>query len=289
MNDSNPLDTTGSGKQMQGEWSFAAAGWRESHAVLEGEKGGRRLSAKLVELAGIGPGDVVLDVAGGYGEPSLTAARAVGPEGRVVSNDISGEMLAFGRDRAATAGLGNVEFVEGDAGELDLAAESFDAVLSRSGLMFLPDVAGALRRLHSFLRPGGRLAASVWGPLPTVQLVAAIPVVFEELGMSPPPPEGPGMFALADAGKLAALVADAGFHKVETGSITVVYETDTPKQFAEFVWGVAPAMITNLVHAQPPDVQKRIWDRVTQAYSAFQQDDGRVHTENQAIWVVGTK
>ncbi|MGH9176041.1 MAG: hypothetical protein ACRD1H_16865, partial [Vicinamibacterales bacterium] len=134
-----------------------------------------------------------------------------------------------------------------------------------------------------------RLAASVWGPLPTVQMVAAMPVIFEELRVSPPPPGGPGIFALADPRHLAALVEGAGFRDVETGTISVVYETDTPEQFTEFAWGLAPAMITDLVRAQPPEVQKRVWDKVTQAYAAFQQADGRVHTENQAIWVVGTK
>ena len=57
------------------------------------------------------PGSRVLDVAAGYGEPALTAARKAGPEGRVVATDISAEMLAFGRERAAAAGLGNVEFM----------------------------------------------------------------------------------------------------------------------------------------------------------------------------------
>jgi len=281
MSNTNQFDATG--------LRPIAGGWRKSHDILEAEKGGKRLSARLVELAGIGPGDTVLDVAGGYGEPSLTAARAVGSEGRVVCNDISGDMLAFGRERAAAAGIDNVEFVEGDAEHLDFEAESFDAVLSRSGLMLLPDVAGTLKRLHAFLKPGGRLAASVWGPLPTVQMVAAMPVIFEELSVPPPPPGGPGIFALADASHLAALVEGAGFRDVETGSLTVFYETDTPEQFTEFAWGVAPTMLTDLVSAQQPEIQKRVWDKVTEAYAAFQGADGRVHTENQAIWVVGTK
>ena len=78
-------------------------------------------------------------------------------------------MLAVGRERAAAAGISNVEFIEIDAEKLDLDHETFDAVLSRATLMFLPDVAGVLKRLHGFLKPGGRLAASVWGALPVVQ------------------------------------------------------------------------------------------------------------------------
>lgn len=211
--------------KMRTEWRSAATGWRKWHDVVEAEEGGQFHSAKLVELAGIGPGDVVLDVAGGYGEPSLTAARAVGPSGRVVCTDISPEMLAFGQERAAAAGLSNIEFVASDAEQLDFDDGSFDAVLSRAGLMFLPDVAGTLRRLHAFLKPGGRLAASVWGPPAEVQMAAGLPILFEELKLPPPPPGRPGIFALADAERLAALVAGAGFRDVATRTMNVVFAT----------------------------------------------------------------
>ena len=105
----------------------------------------------------------MLDVGGGYGEPSLAAAAIVGPEGRVVCSDISGPMLDFARERAEAAGFENVEFVESDAEELKFDEESFDAIISRACIMFLPDLLGTLRRFHSFLKPGGRFSASVWG------------------------------------------------------------------------------------------------------------------------------
>jgi SAM-dependent methyltransferase len=274
--------------KMRAEWRSAAAGWRKWHHVVEAEEGGQRHSARLVALAGIGPGDAVLDVAGGYGEPSLTAARAVGPSGRVVCTDISPEMLAFGQERAAAAGLASVEFVASDAEQLDFAGESFDAVLSRAGLMFLPEVAATLERLHSFLTPGGRLAASVWGPQPTVPFTAAMPIIIADLALPPPPPGRPGVFALADAEKLAALVAGVGFRDVETGTIQVVFATDSPEQFTQFIRDVAPT-ITELVAEHPPDVQERVWRKVTAGWTKFQDAAGRVRTENQAIWVVGTK
>lgn len=285
----NNTNRGGLAEASQRSWRFAAAGYRAAHDVLEADKAGQRLSAKLVTLSRIGPGDTVLDVAGGYGEPTLPAARAVGPEGRVVCTDISGEMLAFARERVAAAGLANVEFVERDAERLDFRAGRFDAVLSRSGLMLLPDVAGTLTRLYAFLKPGGRLAASVWGPPPTVEMVAAMPVIFEALSLPPPPPDSPGMFALADAGHLATLVAGAGFRDIEIGTITVVVETDTPQQFTEFALAVAPTQITDRIHAQPPEVQQRLRRKMTETYRQFQAADGRVHTQNQAIWVVGRK
>jgi enediyne biosynthesis protein CalE5 len=151
-------------ENIRKEWRSAAAGWRKWLHVVEAAEGGQRHSAKLVALAELQPGGSVLDVGGGYGEPSLTAARVVGPHGRVVCTDISPEMLSVARERAADAGLENVEFIARDAEQLEFDDESFDAVLSRATLMFLPDVAGTLRRIHGYLKAGGNLAASVWDP-----------------------------------------------------------------------------------------------------------------------------
>src|SRR5665647_1209165 len=94
-------------------WDSAAVGWKEWSEF--NDRADRHISERLVELAGVQSGSRVLDVAAGYGEPALTAARKAGPEGRVVATDISAEMLAFGRQRAAAAGLGNVEFIQSDA------------------------------------------------------------------------------------------------------------------------------------------------------------------------------
>jgi SAM-dependent methyltransferase len=166
---------------IRAEWRAAAPGWCAWVEVLEAEDGGGAVSRTLVELARIGPGDAVLDVAAGYGEPGLTAARTVAPGGRVICTDISPEMLAVGRERAAAEGLDNLQFVKRDAEELRFEEASFDAVLSRQGLQFLPDVSGVLTRLHAFLKPHGRLAAAVWGPPGTVQFAAPVPIFRAEL------------------------------------------------------------------------------------------------------------
>jgi SAM-dependent methyltransferase len=275
-------------QNIRKEWRSAAGGWRRWLDVVEAPEGGQRHSAKLVALAELRPGGSVLDVGGGYGEPSLTAARVVGAQGHVVCTDISEEMLATARERAGEAGITNVEFIARDAEELDFEDETFDAVLSRATLMFLPDVAGTLRRLHGFLRPGGKLAASVWGPIAAVQFAAAFPLVAQELGLPPPPPGRPGAFALSDPERLAALVTGAGFRDVESGTVPVIFETDSPERYADFIRDVAP-QLTTMLAGHPTDVQERVWGKITDAYRPFQDADGRVRTENQAIWVMGIK
>ncbi|HEX3205067.1 MAG TPA: methyltransferase domain-containing protein [Propionibacteriaceae bacterium] len=273
---------------LRTEWRNAAQGWRAWLEVLEAADGGQAVSRSLVELARIGPGDEVLDVAAGYGEPGLTAARAVAPGGHVVCTDISAEMLAVGGERAAAAGLDNVEFLELDAEELAFKEASFDAVLSRQGLQFLPDVAGVLARLHSLLKPGGRLAVAVWGPPQTVQFAAPVPLIRAELQLPPPPAGIPGPFALADPGQLVGLVEAAGFTDVTAGTVTAVYQTDSPVLATRWLRDVAPP-ITALVDAQSPEVQERVWAKVTQAWASFTTAGGRVRLENQAVWVAGTK
>jgi enediyne biosynthesis protein CalE5 len=270
------------------EWRDAAPGWRAWLEVLEAADGGQAVSRTLVQLARIGPGDEVLDVAAGYGEPGLTAARAVAPGGHVVCTDISADMLAVGRERAAAEGLDNLEFLEGAAEELAFEEASFDAVLSRQGLQFLPDVAGVLARLRSFLKPHGRLAAAVWGSPQTVHFAAPVPLLRAELQLPPPPAGIPGPFALADASQLAGLVEAAGFTDVETGTLTAIYQLGSPELATRWLRDVAPP-ITALVDAQAPEVQERVWAKVTQAWAPYTTGGGRVRLENQVVWVTGTR
>lgn len=122
---------------QRNQWNTAASGWKKWSPMID--KGAAVVSERLVELAGIKDGDRVLDVACGYGEPALTAARRVGANGQVVATDISAEMLAYGRERAAAAGLEHVRLIESEAAALDLDGESFDAALSRWGIIFEPE------------------------------------------------------------------------------------------------------------------------------------------------------
>src|SRR5919109_2579856 len=83
------------------QWNKGAEGWRKRSDFIDAATA--HVSKRMVELAGVEPGSRVLDVAAGYGEPSLTAAAVAGAEGKVVATDISPEMLAYGRERAAAA------------------------------------------------------------------------------------------------------------------------------------------------------------------------------------------
>src|SRR5213080_2933689 len=114
----NTINATEFRDAQRNQWNKAATGWKKW--VDKTTATHQPVSDRLVELAAIGPGSRVLDVAAGYGEPALTAARKAGPDGHVVATDISTEMLAFGRERAAAAG----EHLGGDVGGDDVSVRS---------------------------------------------------------------------------------------------------------------------------------------------------------------------
>jgi hypothetical protein len=96
------------------------------------------------------------------------------------------------------------------------------------------------------------------------------------------------VFALADQRRLEVLVGEAGFQDVETGTVSVIFATETAAQFTEFIRDVAPPFSV-LLKDQTPDARQRIWGKVTQAHARFADANGRVRTTNEAIWVAGTK
>src|SRR6516164_10602557 len=115
----------------------------------------------LVEIAGLKPGERVLDIARGTGIVARTAALTLGSGGGIIGLDVSAPMLAAARSAAAAEGL-SIKWQEGSAVKLALIDATCDVVLCQQGLQFFPDRPAALREMHRVLRSGGRLVLSVW-------------------------------------------------------------------------------------------------------------------------------
>jgi arsenite methyltransferase len=105
----------------------------------------------------LSPGERVLDLGSGAGTDSLVAAQMVGPEGSVTGIDMTPEMLAKARIAAAASGVGNVEFVEGEAEHLPFPDASFDVVVSNGVIDLVPDKDAVFAELYRVLAPGGRM------------------------------------------------------------------------------------------------------------------------------------
>src|SRR5688572_22003012 len=191
------------------EWSENASAWQKHNATIRTMFA--PLTAALIEEAGIIAGQKVLDVAGGPGEPSLTIAETVGPTGSVMCTDAVAEMVAAAEAEAKRRGLTNVAFRQCVADSLPFDDNSFDAVVSRLGVMFFPDVPAALREMLRVLKPQGALCFVVWGKNELNPFTYCVQnVISRYVEMPPVGPDDPGAFRFAEPGKLAGLLAQAG-------------------------------------------------------------------------------
>jgi enediyne biosynthesis protein CalE5 len=283
--ESTSLDAAQFRDGQRQQWNSAATGWRKWSELIDESASG--ISERLVELAGIAPGSRVLDVAAGYGEPSLTAAKVAGPQGSVTATDISAEMIAFGRERAAEAGLGNLEFVESDAAGLEFPEGSFDAALSRWGIIFEPDGEAAAARVRGFLAPGARMAISSWGPPDRVPFLG-IPAktAMQRLEVPPPAPGTPGPLSRPTPEALGGLLEAAGFSNVEVEETEATFEWQSPEEFTAFIKEIAPP-ITAMIDPHPQDVQDETWEAITEAIRQAASDDGTVRLSNLVLLAVG--
>jgi len=197
-------------------WSRLASAWERWEPVLQHSLGG--VDPVLFRALDLEPGRRVADLACGIGDPALAIARWVGPRGRVLGIDISAPMLAVARRRARLLGLGNVRFQRGDLTRFGAARQRFDRVASRFGLMFADDVPLALDRMRRLLRPGGRVALAVWGPLERnpahrLRYDAVRPFLDAPL---PDPEKSAHPLRLGRPGLLPRLMRQAGFVRVQS-------------------------------------------------------------------------
>jgi enediyne biosynthesis protein CalE5 len=284
--DAKTIDQTEFRDAQRNQWNKAATGWKKW--VDEMTATTQPVSDRLVELAGIGRGSRVLDVAAGYGEPALTAARKAGPDGHVVATDISAEMVAFGRERAATAGAANLEFVESEASALDFPEGSFDAAVSRWGIIFEPEAEATAARIRSFLKPGGRMAIASWGTPPEAPMISLpMTAVLGYLQQPPPPPGTPGPLSRPTPDAISAILEGGGFSNIEVEEIQVEMDWNSAEEFTTFIQDIVAPLVA-LLEQHSPEVREAAWNAVTEAARQYADDDGRITLSNKALLASGT-
>jgi ubiquinone/menaquinone biosynthesis C-methylase UbiE len=191
------------------------------------------LTCALIERAGIREGHTVLDIAGGAGEPSLTIAETVGPEGSVTCTDAVSEMVEAARAEAQRRGLTNMQFQQCTPDALPFPDNVFDVVVSRLGVMFFPDSLAAMREMLRVLKPGGKLAFAVWGKSELNPFCYLVTRVMDQHVTSPAAdPDAPNAFRFAEPGKLSSVMSEAGAIDVEEGVVKFDIEAPvSPLQF----------------------------------------------------------
>jgi SAM-dependent methyltransferase len=271
--------------EQRDQWNGVAVGWNEWSSYTDDQAG--HICERLVEMADINEGDRVLDVAAGYGEPSLTAARRTGPDGSVIATDISAEMLDFGRQRAAALGVENIEFMQSDANSLDFPAESFDAAVSRWGIIFDPDGEGAAAKVRGFLKPGSRFAIASWGPPERVPfLEIAMKTAMERLDLPPAPPDTPGPLSRPTEEAIGGLLEGGGFSNIEVEELEVRFAFDSADEYTQFVKAIA-APVVAMISPHPEEVQRDTWVAITEAAQQAADGEGRVSLSNMVLAAAG--
>lgn len=254
------------------QWEDAAPGWAKWEDTMA--RAVEAAGNAMLDMAGVVPGARVLDVACGAGSQTLLAARRVGPEGHVLAADISEKMLEHLTESVRAARLDNVSTILGAAEDLDLPPASFDAAISRLGLMLFAEPGHALTSVKTALKPRGKIAVVVF-TVPEANPFMAKPmrILLRHTGKQPPAPGQPGIFSLGSPGVLERLFGAAGYVDYEErtvpGLLRMTSAADALTMMQE-AFGAYRAVLSD----SPEPVRKAAWAEVGETLQSFETGSG---------------
>jgi Methylase involved in ubiquinone/menaquinone biosynthesis len=247
------------------DWNRVAGAWEKWDRLFEEQAG--YLNHRLVADARLRQGHAVLDVGSGTGYPAILAAQTVGASGSVTGIDLAGDMLAVAQRKAKRLGLLNVTFRTGDATTLPFETASFDAVISRFCLMFLPDVPKASTEIARVLKPNRWFAVMVWtSPERNPRIGLSMAAMKQVFDLPPPDPTAPGIFRLAKSGELAGMLQEAGLVDITEQEFLAEWSYESPEHYYTTMMEIA-APVQNLM-AQLSDSQRQQVKRLILAAAA---------------------
>lgn len=266
-----PDEQRAASRQM---WERAASGWGNRADRIR--DWGMPVSAAMVDGLALQPGQRVLELAAGPGDTGFMAAELLLPGGTLISSDGAQAMVDVARERAAEAGLDNVEFAQLELEWIDLPTGSVDAVLCRWGLMLTVDPEAAAREVRRVLGSGGRAAFAVWDH-PERNPWATIPSrTMVALGHAEPPdPNAPGMFRLSADGALQEVLESAGFVEVRVQAVGVERRYEKIGEFIDETVELSPIM-GSAFRELPETDRLQIVERITAEAEPFTAADGSV-------------
>jgi SAM-dependent methyltransferase len=235
-------------------WNKFSPGWRKWDDLVIRFLGPQ--GDAIIDHLAPKDGQRFLDIAAGTGEPGLRIAQRI-PGGRVVITDLAEGMLQVATEKAARAGLSNVEFKEADASALPFDDNSFDGVSCRLGYMFFPDMAQAAREMVRVLKPGGRIATTVWAePAKNFFVTCSMGVINKHVPTPPPPPGAPGIFRCAEPGMMSELFRAAGLKNVEERDVPCPMPVNSPEQYWEMQTEIAAPVVAAMANADAATIAK---------------------------------
>lgn len=273
--------------RTRAQWDSAATGWDRHGPAIRNWLA--EPTAAMLNMAAVGLGQCVLDVAAGAGDQTLDLARRVGLQGRVVASDLSPMILSLAAANATAAGLSNVETHLADAENLNLAPAAFDAAVCRLGLMLLPDPLSGLKEIHRVLRPGARFCSMVFaGPDQNPCLRILMVTAARHAGRPPRDPFTPGgLVSLGRPGEIERLFAQAGFHGVATTRMDAPFRLPATSDYLQFIRDAAGPILQILAGLEAA-AKEAAWADIAAQLEAFQTPEGWAGP-NTLLLTVGEK
>jgi SAM-dependent methyltransferase len=254
------------------QWQNAADAWHRWIPVVRVWAG--PATELMLELAGVGPGGRVLDIAAGDGDQSLLAAARVGPTGFVLATDIAPNLVALAAQTARESGLKNLEARVMDAENLTIDDEVFDVVISRFGLFFVPDLPRALSEITRALKPDGRVGAMIFStPDKNPFLSVPISIIRRRAQLGPPLPGQLGPFNLGAPGALASALEHAGFTEVQIRTVSAPLRMASARECVRFEresFGGLHQMLAALTEA----AREEAWQEVERELGKYEGHNG---------------
>lgn len=259
--------------RTRAQWDRCAAGWNEHTPAVRAWL--RSATDAMLDMAGLHPGDHVLDVAAGSGDQALDIARRVGPDGRVVATDLSPGILEFAQANAAAAGLANVSVRVADGEDLPFESATFNASVSRLGLMLFPDPGRAVREFRRVVRPGGAVVALVFaGPERNPCVTTLLGAALEHAGLPRPDPWQPGgLLSLGRPGQLESLFRQAGLRDVSVTAIDAPFRLPSAAHYLDFIRSAATP-VQAILSGLAPEAAQAAWRDMESRLARFDTAEG---------------
>ena len=271
--------------QQKDSWNKFSSGWKKwDELTMDFLK---PMGDEIIRLINPNGDDLILDIAAGTGEPGLTIASKLNG-GKVVITDLADDMLQIAKEKAASRGITNIETRACDVSELPFADNSFDAISCRFGFMFFPDMQMAANEMYRVLKPGGKIATSVWGiPEKNFWVTAIMGTINRHMQLPPPPPGAPGMFRCAADGLMTEVLKQAGFKNIKQKEISGKLNCRTTDQYWQMMTEIGAPIVAALSKADEPTKEKiktAVFEAVNNKFP-----DGDVVIDSSALVIYGEK
>lgn len=265
----------------ENDWTSAVVAKRRSRGRAQRSAMHGQATQMMLDLAGVGTGSRVLDVAAGTGDQTLVAARRVGPTGYVLATDISAPMMKLAADAAREASLANVETRVMDAENMDLEADSFDAVICQLGLFLFTNSVHVLRAMRRVLRPGGKVAAVVFSTAEKNPYQGITLAVAHRFGSTPLP-----LFSLGETNVLESAFRESGLFEVTVRAVNFARHYSSSAEMMRRL--KETAFLRGAVEKLAEAEREQAWAEIERQLSRYEGPDG-VDVPGESLIGAGTK